>query len=429
LFDQGHHPLSLLANNGRGVFEDVTEQAGLLRFHPTQAVAWADFDGDGWLDLFVGNESKADDPHPCELFRNQGGGTFVEVAAEVGVNAVGLVKGATWGDYNRDGRPDLYLSRFGQPNILFRNDGRGTGSKWRFTDVTCRGRSRRAGVQLSDLVLGFRQRRLAGSVRCLIHRFRDESLDTLAAEYLGRTTDGPRSRVYRNNRDGTFKDVTRATGMDRPLAVMGANFGDFDNDGFLDMYLGTGEPTLTTLVPNRMFRNDAGHRFQDVTTAAGVGHLQKGHGVSVGDIDGDGDSDIYAVLGGAFTGDVYRNALFVNPGNANRWVTLRFRGTRENRSGIGVAIEMTIGTPRGDRKIFRTVGSGGSFGASSLQEEIGLGDATIIRKLSIVWPAAGHTEQFEDLAVDQCLLIWEDHGISPVKQRKIALARAVPANQ
>jgi hypothetical protein len=429
LFDQGHHPLSLLRNRGDGTFEDVTEKAGLLRFHPTQAVAWADFDGDGWLDLFVGNESSPEDPHPCELFRNRHDGTFVNVAADVGVANVGFVKGAVWGDYNRDGRPDLYVSRFGQPNVLYRNDGPTPGGGWRFTDVT-----QSAGVaepiySFSTWFWDFDNDGWPDLFVAAYTGFTTDSLDMLASEYVGRKADGPRSRLYRNNHDGTFTDVARAVGLDMPLAVMGANFGDFDNDGFLDMYLGTGEPSLSTLIPNRMFRNDGGHLFQDVTTAAGVGHLQKGHGVAIGDIDDDGDQDIYVVLGGAFTGDIYKNALFINPGNGNHWMTLRLRGTHENRSAIGVQIEIAAATPYGDRRIFRTVGSGGSFGGSSLQEEIGLGDATTIRQLSVLWPSSGHVDRFENVSVDRIFSIVEGRGIVPVKQRKIPMKTAAAANR
>ena len=119
----GLHPNSLLHNQGDGTFADVTEAAGLLTLHPTQTAAWADFDNDGWLDLFVGNESSAEEHHPCELFRNQGDGTFVDVAAEVGLDVDGFVKGVAWGDIDNDRQPDLYISRLGQPNLLFHNDG------------------------------------------------------------------------------------------------------------------------------------------------------------------------------------------------------------------------------------------------------------------------------------------------------------------
>jgi hypothetical protein len=142
----GVYPLSLLRNNGDGTFDDVTEEAGLLTAGPTQTAAWADYDGDGWLDLFVGHESKPGDVHPCQLFHNNHDGTFTEVqapgaaAGKLGVN-LGYVKGVTWGDYNNDGRPDLYVSTMFGPGHLFRNDGprdprHPETGEWIFTDVT-----------------------------------------------------------------------------------------------------------------------------------------------------------------------------------------------------------------------------------------------------------------------------------------------------
>ncbi|MDE2965010.1 MAG: VCBS repeat-containing protein, partial [Acidobacteriota bacterium] len=107
----GDHPNSLLRNNGDGTFEDVTEAAGLLSYHPTQAAAWADYDNDGHLDLFIGNESTGSEIHPCELYRNNGDGTFSNLAASLGLARDGYVKGVAWGDIDNDGDPDLYLSR------------------------------------------------------------------------------------------------------------------------------------------------------------------------------------------------------------------------------------------------------------------------------------------------------------------------------
>ncbi len=98
--------------------------------HPTQTAAWADYDNDGWLDLMIGHETSVEDPHGSELFHNNHDGTFTNVADKMGLAKLRYVKGVAWGDYNNDGRPDLYVSRKGAPNLLFRNDGD------KFTDVT-----------------------------------------------------------------------------------------------------------------------------------------------------------------------------------------------------------------------------------------------------------------------------------------------------
>jgi hypothetical protein len=409
LFDQGRQPSSLLANRGDGTFDDVTEKAGLLGFHPTQSAAFADYDGDGWLDLYVGHESTAGDPHPCELFHNNHDGTFTEVGAAAGVATVGFVKGVAWGDYDNDGRPDLYLSRYGQPNVLYRNDGAQPGG-WKFTDVTAR-----AGVAepINSFPCWFWDFDNDGWLDLFVASFTGftaESLDLLAGPYVGRPGTEPHSRLYRNNRDGTFSDVTRAVGLDTPLAVMGANFGDFDNDGLPDIYLGTGEPSLATLVPNRMFRNDRGLRFQDVTTAAGVGHLQKGHAIAVGDVDGDGDQDLYCVMGGSYVGDVYPNALFRNPGNQHRWIVLKVRGTHENRLATGARVAVTVDTASGTRVVHRTIGVGSSFGTTTLQQQIGLGTALRVRDVTIRWPASGRLEHFDGLALDRAFTLTEGRG-------------------
>ncbi len=398
----GEIPNSLLANNGDGTFTDVTIKAGLLSFRPTQTAAWADFDQDGWLDLFVGNESVGDYRAPCQLYRNRGDGTFVEIAAEVGLDVVGFVKGVAWGDIDNDGRPDLYLSRFQEPNLLFHNEGPGKGgAPWRFREIAAE-----AGVAepLQSFPVWFWDYDNDGWLDLLVapsSGLNGESLALVAADVLGKPSTGAKPRLYRNLGNGRFADQTREADLDKVLLAMGVNYGDLDNDGFLDAYFGTGEPNLATLVPNRMFRNDAGRRFQDVTTLGGFGHLQKGHGIAFGDIDNDndndGDQDIYAVLGGAFQGDVYQNALFLNPGNGNAWITLSLEGTTSNRPAIGARVRVVVSSPKGARSIHVTVGTGGSFGSSSLQQEIGLGDATSIDRVEVTWPATGQVETFSAL--------------------------------
>jgi hypothetical protein len=182
---------------------------------------------------------------------------------------------------------------------------------------------------------------------------------------------------------------------------MALNFGDFDNDGWLDLYTGTGDPDLATLVPNRAFRNADGKLFQDVTTSSGLGNLQKGHAISFADIDNDGDQDIYTVIGGAYTDDTYRCALFENPGHGNHWITLKLEGTKSNRSAMGARIKVVVKTPTGERTIYKTVSSGASFGASPLRQEIGLGAAQAIQSVEILWPTTGQTQMLKNLAMDR----------------------------
>ena len=420
----GRFPNSLLRNNGDGTFEDVTEEAGLLSFHPTQTAAWADYDNDGFLDLFIGNESERGDPHPCELYHNNRDGTFTNRSVDLGDPDLGYVKGVAWGDFNNDGRPDLYVSVLHGDNILFRNDGRRDppgpgGADWLFTNV-----SRQAGTlePRESFPTWFWDYDNDGWLDLFVGGFSMQEVGDIAAIYLGKPSRAERARLYHNNHDGTFTDVSCAVHLDRLALTMAGNFGDLDNDGWPDCYFGTGEPSLAAIVPNRMFRNDGGRAFQDVTTSGGFGNIQKGHAISFGDIDNDGDQDIYEVMGGAYEGDVAQNVLFVNPGHGNRWVTLRLEGRRSNRSAIGARIKVCTGGGSARRCVYSTVGSGGSFGASSLQQEIGLGAAERIDAIEVSWPTTGRTQLFRDLAVDRIYgLIEGDTTLRPVQAKKFTL--------
>jgi hypothetical protein len=420
LRDNGRHPNSLLQNNGDGSFKDVTEEAGLLSFYPTQTAAWGDFDNDGWLDLFIGNEQRAGENYTSQLFHNNGDGTFSDWAAASRLADIGYVKGVVWGDYDNDGLPDLYVSRMGQSNLLFRNVGEaivaGKHSTpghprikgWKFSDVT-----EKAGVSepFHSFPVWFFDYNNDGFLDIFAAGFKGARIDAVAAEYLGQPNRQGHPRLYRNRGDGTFADVTREVRLDRVQLVMGANFGDLDSDGFPDIYLGTGAPNLDTLMPNRMFRNADGLTFQDVTTSGGFGHLQKGHGIAFADVDGDGDQDVYAVMGGWYSGDTYRNVLFQNPGHGNHWLTLLLRGVQSNRAAIGARIKVTVNTPAGKRPIYSTVGTGGSFGSASLAQEIGLGTATLIESLEIYWPTSESMQTFRNVPMDCALEIREDSDI------------------
>ena len=402
----GHWPLSLLHNNGNGTFTDVTEQAGLLRFHPTQAAVWFDYNGDGWLDLFVGDETRPDDENPCELFRNNGDGTFTNVAHACGVDVKGFVKGVASADFNNDGRPDLFISIQGHPNVLFRNDGpadpsQGPRSPWKFTDVTAS-----AGVAkpINSFSCFFFDYDNDGWPDLFVsgYSFNNADVGQIARDYLGLPSGNNDYPVlYHNDHHGHFTDVTRQAHLHKLLFGMGINFGDLDNDGWLDFYVGTGTPDLAFLMPNKMFRNAAGRYFQDVTTSGGFGHLQKGHGISFADLRNNGQQDIFESMGGIYDGDTAFSALYRNPGHPNHWITLKLEGTRTNRAAIGARIKVTVQRRAGLRDIYKTVNTGGSFGANPLRQEIGLGDATAIRKVEIFWPVPGETQVLTGLKMDR----------------------------
>jgi len=210
------------------------------------------------------------------LFRNNGDGTFTECAAEAGLAVIKFVKAVASGDYNNDGRPDLFLSLRNEPNILFRNDGpAGSGTTrwgWKFTDVT-----QEAGITKSrgTFPTWFWDYNNDGLLDILVTGYVIRDVSDVARDYLGIPNQGEKARLYKNNGDGTFSDVTSASGLFKVLHAMGSNFGDLDNDGWLDFYLGTGDPSLSTLIPNRMFRNADGKFFQDVTTSGGFGLFKR----------------------------------------------------------------------------------------------------------------------------------------------------------
>jgi len=419
----GAYPMSLLRNNGDGTFDDVTAEAGLVNLHPTQAAAWADYDNDGYLDLFVGHEEGEGENHPSALYHNNGDGTFTDIAPQIGLDHLGYVKGVAWGDYDNDGWPDLYISRNGQTNILLHNDGKKKpNGGWSFTDVTAK-----AGVAepVYSFATWFWDYDNDGWLDLLVAPFKVPARPEIAAFELGLPNQVEHPRLYHNNHDGTFTDVTKQMHLDRAMVVMGSNFGDIDNDGWLDCYLGTGAPDYHALLPNRMFRNNEGKGFQDVTTSGGFGHLQKGHAVSFADFDNDGDLDVFEVIGGYFEGDSYQSVLFENPGHGNHWISLDVVGVKTNRSAIGARVRVRARTPVGTRDIYREVTSGGSFGDSPFRVHVGLGKATAVNEVEVAWPTSHTLQTFRHLRLDHSYRIVEGQREAiPVVRKTFSFAKA-----
>jgi hypothetical protein len=190
---------------------------------------------------------------------------------------------------------------------------------------------------------------------------------------------------------------------------MGSNFGDIDNDGYLDFYLGTGNPSFKSAVPNKLFKNINGTRFLDVTTSARVGNIQKGHEVAFADLDNDGNEDIYIKMGGAYVGDAYENSLYLNPGqNNNHWINVLLEGTVSNKVAIGAKIKVTFRENNKERSVYRDVNSGGSFGANPLQQHIGVGSANLVERIEVTWPVTGKTQVFKNIPADKNIKIRED---------------------
>jgi hypothetical protein len=389
---------SLLRNDGDGKFTDVTIQAGLAAPTNSNSATWADYDNDGWLDLFVCCELEHN-----RLYHNKGDGTFEEVGARAGLpgpgSPLGCCKGASWIDVDNDDDPDLFMNYRLGPAELYRNNGNGT-----FTNAT-------RAMKVDGPREGFSCWSWDYDNDGWLDLFAtcyDRSLKEVVKGLIGQPHRRGSNRLFRNRDGQYFEDVTREAGLDLVFATMGSNFADFDNDGFLDMYLGTGEPNIATLIPNRMFKNVAGLRFAEVTAASGTGHLQKGHGVSCGDWDRDGDIDLFVQTGGVVKGDRAHNVLFQNPGDRNHWLKLKLVGKKTNRAALGVRIHaVTAGPGIQPLSIHRHITTGSSFGANPLEQTIGLADATKLARLEIHWPTSGQTQVFHDVAADQSIEIVE----------------------
>ena len=420
--------MSLLHNKQGEAFEDVTDQSGLGELIATESAAWGDYDNDGRLDLFVcgeyvprpagraGGTFEPDPRNRCRLYHNEGNGTFVDIASRAGVVNERWAKGACWGDYDNDGRIDLFVSNMDGPPRLYRNVGDGS-----FEDVAP---SLRIDGPPHGFTSMFWDYDDDGWLDLFVADY-GSSLAEVVADKLGLLSYSENhSHVYHNLGAKGFEEVSRTLGLARPMPAMSVNAGDIDNDGHLDLYVGTGWMNLSGLVPNTMYLN-AGDHFDDVTEPSGTGHLQKGHGVSFADWDSDGDLDLFVVLGGGYPGDRGYNALFQNPGNQRHSIRIKLVGNRTNRSALGAKIVVDVKDATGVRRsIHRVVGNNGSFGGNSLVELVGLGDANVIDTLTVSWPTSRSTQTFHDVSVDQAVEITEGSESFRVMQNApIVLAR------
>ena len=386
---------TLLRNNCDGTFTDVTAASGLARpATSTQTAAWTDIDNDGWVDLFVGNEDA-----PAQLFRNRGNGTFEDIGVSAGVARTAFTKAVHAGDYDNDGFPDLYVSNLRSTNFLYHNNGNRT-----FTDVALR-----AGVPGADrgFPAWFFDYDNDGWDDLFVTSY-FLSIEETARSYLGLPPNAQTMKLYRNVGNGSFRDVTKEANLAKVHMPMGANFGDIDNDGFLDIFLGTGSPSYAALEPSVLLKNTGGQSFVDVTVSSGTGEMHKGHGVAFADLDNDGDEEIIFKVGGATPGDAHAFRLFENPGHGNDWLGVNLVGVKTNRAAIGARITATVEDAGGARRsMHRTVNSGGSFGASPLQQHIGLGKAARRVDLDVVWPVSGTRQHFANVTKNRVIEIHE----------------------
>jgi hypothetical protein len=372
----------LYRNNGNGTFQKMTgAQAGDIASDLTGravSAAWGDFDADGYLDLFVANGALAEN-NVCALYRNLGQGRFTNVAEASGIIEALMSTQGTWADVDEDGRLDLFVTHnAGQGNYIYRNLGGGA-----FEAIS-------SGHVLNE------QLNSLGSAWGDYDN--DGHLDLFV---VNGTLDGGlyQNTLYRNEGSGMFEKITTGNivndfGMFRSCA-----WADYDNDGYLDLFV-TNDGSN-----NRLYHNNGDGTFQSVTEGAIVNDITNSAGCCWGDYDNDGFLDLF-VANGSLAGK-QRSFLYHNNGNSNHWIKVRCVGTVSNRSAIGATVRATAMIDGEQRRQMRQISGGdGWLSQNSLDVSIGFGDATNIDLLRIEWPS-GIVQQFQNVAVNQTLVVEE----------------------
>jgi hypothetical protein len=410
-------------NNGDGTFTEATEGAGLVDSRWSASAAFFELDSDGFLDLFVCNyldaplekhkaclatsaegERIASYCHPDEydgtpdaLYRNRGDGTFEDVSRERGIlfdprESKGL--GVVAADYDRDGDTDLYVANDSTRNFLYRNDG---------------GRLSEVGLEAG---VGYNEE--GNPEAGMGTDFGDVDGDGWP-DLVVTNFDLERNTLYRNLGGGFFLDATAAVGLAGASLTelgFGADFFDFDNDGWLDLVVANGhiidnieaiQPSLRYAQPMQLFRNRGDGRFEDRSTDAGdaLEKARVGRGLATLDFDRDGDLDLVVSSGGA-EAELLRN----DGGNANGWISIELVGTSSNRSGIGARVDVRAGG-RAQTEEARTAGSYLSQSEAALH--FGLGPAPAVEEINVLWPS-GRSETYRDLAARSRVRVKEGVG-------------------
>ena len=382
----------LFRNNGDGTFTDVTESSGLKDvWGPAFTASWVDYDNDGFLDLFISNNLGAlfERKTPNRLFHNNGDGTFTDVTGKTGIDTIWPTIGAAWGDYDNDGFMDVFLTNGLGRSQLFHNNGDGT-----FTDV-----SEKAGVY----VPGF------GGPAFFFDYDNDGWMDIGHyiwsdhddVVYTLRNGEGPPNgqplRVYHNNRDGTFTLVSKELGLTGCWGTMSGSFGDFNNDGHIDLLLGNGSPKLDRLDPAVLLETD-GHKFRNTTFAAGLPLTGKTHGANLADLFGDGRLSAIIIAGGAYPGDLLTTNVFYPKTLPGNYLNVRLVGVQSNRSAIGARVSIEAG----GGKQYREVSGGTNFGCLPLEQHFGLAKLEKVDAVEVRWPS-GLKQRFTDIPINKTL--------------------------
>jgi hypothetical protein len=421
LYITNYGPNELYRNGGNGSFTDITRTANVGAAGWSTSCAFFDMDGDGDLDLFVTNYLDAPktnnrfcgDPQrrlrvychplvypsvPNVLYRNDGKGIFTDVTSMAGLSKyLGNGLGVAVGDYDGDGKPDVFVANDSVPNFLFHNEGGG-----RFSEV---------GLPAGVAVARDGKPR-AGMGTEFADFDGDGSLDLIVTNHEFETTS-----LFRNDGRGAFVDVTLDAGISSPtlpFVGFGVAFLDVDNDADLDVSIVNGHVIDNTAMfragsthaqRKLLFQNTNGRRFAEVSRQSGPGFSRDdvGRTLLTGDIDNDGDLDIVVTNNGG-AAEVLRN----NGGTGRNSLEIRVVGSRSNRDALGARVTVTAG----GRTQVREVKSGSSYlGQNDLRLHLGLAEATRVDRIDVRWPAGG-TETSRDIAVNQIVTITEGQGIT-----------------
>jgi len=351
----------LYSNAGDGTFTEDATAAGVDFNGGSTGLAWGDYDNDGWVDLYLSVNGAAN-----KLYSNAGDGTFTEIGAAAGVDDAGTGQAAMWGDYDGDGALDLALANNGGTTRLYNNNGNGT-----FTESASA-----AGIAAGSTVRGL--------------SWADFILDLYIPDFSGGF-----DALYENAGNGTFTDVAQGYGLKDDTAHRGVAWGDYDNDGRLDLF-------VTGTARNKLHLARSNGPFSEVTAAAGIVDHNDSHAAVFGDYDGDGDLDLFVANNGL-------NQFYSNGGNSNNWLTVELEGTSSNSYGIGALV---IAEENGN-KLYREIGgSSGYFSQSAQWAHFGFGTASgNIDKVTVVW-TSGFSNVLTSISTDQNLLLTERSVVS-----------------
>jgi hypothetical protein len=416
----------LYANNGDGTFTRVTTGSLANDHLPCEASVWADYDNDGDLDLFVstfGNDF---------LFRNDSGGNFVRLATGPVVTSGGSSRGAAWADYDNDGFVDLFVANEqGQKNFLFHNNGDGTfarvttgrivndsgystGCSWADfdndgdLDLFVSNRGQAGFFYRNDGSLGF-TRITTGAIASANGGSHgaawgdydnDGNPDLFVANYA------QKSFLFHNNGDGTFARITNGPIVNDIGNSWGCAWGDFDNDGWLDLFVCNGSTPGASGNNDFLYHNNGDGTFQKITSGSLVNDAEIGDACGWGDFNKDGFLDLFVAN---FNGQ--NNRLYRNTGNANHWLMVKCTGRISNRAAIGTRIQVTATVANRRLVQIREISGGGGYNSQTLDAHFGLGDASTIEEILVRWPS-GITQRLQVQAIDQFLEIREPPRLS-----------------